>query len=102
MRIEYIELRKDPRINTAVEVTYCTSLPPKHNGGGDPSQGTGTLTDWGDGGAGLVLDQPFRPNETLRLQGFNGSREPRDCIVQWVQKDRERYRVGVKFTDTDE
>lgn len=102
MRIEYIELRKDPRINTAVEVTYCTDAPAP-NGGTAPPLHTGTLTDWGDGGAGLVLEQPFRLNETLRLlQGADGSNQPRNCTVRWVQKDRERYRVGVKFNETGE
>lgn len=98
MRIEYIELRKDPRINTDVEVTYYTGVPAGHYNGGELQQ-IGTLTDLGDKGAGLIIDQPFRPNETLRLEGVNGSREARHCTVQWVQKDRDRYRIGVKFND---
>ena len=101
MRIEYIELRKDPRINTEVEVTYYTEMPAARDSA-EALRQTGTLTNVGDRGAGLLIDQPFRPDDRLRLEGVNGSREPRNCTVQWVQKERERYRIGVKFNDGGE
>lgn len=103
MRIEYIELRKEPRINTEVEITYFVQpldiQEEAAREGAGVSTGTGLLTNLGGSGAGLLLDQPFRPDQTLWLDGLGEPPGTRAATVRWVARAQERYRIGVEFSD---
>jgi hypothetical protein len=76
MQIEYIEVRKDPRIGTEVEITYFTRTPPA-NIDDTPTTGNALnsfLTELGPDCTRLLRDQPYRARDMLILDTHNGAR----------------------------
>lgn len=89
------ELRKYPRINTALEINYSTE-----ELNDEPSQFVGTVTDLSKSGAGLLVNQAHRPNDRVCLEGVGGAKKPLSSVVKWVRKTQGKYRIGVKFVRT--
>lgn len=87
------ELRKYPRINTALEINY--SLDDASDVA--PNQFIGTVTDLSKSGAGLLVDQAHRPDDLVCLEGVGGAQKPLNSVVKWVRKTQGKYRIGVKF-----
>ncbi len=89
------ELRKYPRINTALEINYSMD---------DASEASspfvGTVTDLSKSGAGLLVDQVHRPDDIVCLEGVGGAKKPLNSVVKWVRKTQGKYRIGVKFVRT--
>lgn len=88
------ELRKYPRINTALEINYSID---ESSSADDTQKFIGTVTDLSKSGAGLLVDQAHRPDDVVRLEGVGGSKKPLNSVVKWVRKTQGKYRVGVKF-----
>ncbi len=93
------ELRKYPRINTALEINYSMD---ESSSGADAAENQliGTVTDLSKSGAGLLVDQPHRPDDLVRLEGVGGATKPLNSVVKWVRKSQGKYRIGVKFVRT--
>jgi len=89
------ELRKYPRINTALEINYSMD-----ESSDTPNQFIGTVTDLSKSGAGLLVDQAHRPDDRVCLEGVGGAKKPLSSIVKWVRKTQGKYRIGVKFVRT--
>ncbi|MCF6325156.1 MAG: PilZ domain-containing protein [Gammaproteobacteria bacterium] len=89
------ELRKYPRINTALEINYSID-----DSTDMPSQFVGTVTDLSKSGAGLLVDHAHRPDDRVSLEGVGGARKPLSSVVKWVRKTQGKYRIGVKFIRT--
>ncbi len=87
------ELRKYPRINTALEINY--SLDDASDVASN--QFIGTVTDLSKSGAGLLVDQIHRPDDLVCLEGVGGAQKPLNSVVKWVRKTQGKYRIGVKF-----
>ena len=93
------ELRKYPRINTALEINYSTDEPDDAAISAS-SQFIGTVTDLSKSGAGLLVDQAHRPDDLVCLEGVGGAKKPLNSVVKWVRKTQGKYRIGVKFVRT--
>jgi len=87
------ELRKYPRINTALEINYSMDDASDI----DPNQFIGTVTDLSKSGAGLLVEQVHRPDDLVCLEGVGGAQKPLNSVVKWVRKTQGKYRIGVKF-----
>jgi len=88
------ELRKYPRINTALEVNYSVD---ETSNAEAAQKFIGTVTDLSKSGAGLLVDQAHRPDDVVLLEGVGGAKKPLNSVVKWVRKTQGKYRVGVKF-----
>lgn len=91
------ELRKYPRINTALEINYFVDGSGEKEAVADTEQFIGTVTDLSKSGAGLLVEQAHRPDDHVRLEGVGGATKPLNSIVKWVRKTQGKYRIGVKF-----
>ena len=96
MLLDRIECRLDPRIKTEVEISYY--IPAMQ--GQEPVR-KGMLTELGEGGARLLLDQPHRVDARLFVCGIYDAQDPVECDVRWIRKApaSEFYYVGVAFSD---
>jgi hypothetical protein len=56
---------------------------------------TAFLTDLGPGLTDLLRDQPYRASDMLILDTHNGARKAHRGHITWIEKMRNRYRVGV-------
>ncbi len=93
------ELRKYPRINTALEINYSLDdTNDIENAVTTPL--IGTVTDLSKSGAGLLVDQVHRPDDLVCLEGIGGATKPLNSVVKWVRKTQGKYRIGVKFVRT--
>ena len=90
------ELRKYPRINTALEINYTMD----DDANPTTDQFIGTVTDLSKSGAGLLVDQVHRPDDLVCLEGVGGAEKPLNSVVKWVRKTQGKYRIGVKFVRT--
>jgi len=103
MQIEYIEVRKDPRIGTEVEITYFTRTPTA-NIDDTPTAGNALnafLTELGPDCTRLLRDQPYRARDILILDTHNGARKAHRGQITWIEKVQDNYRVGVAMEDGD-
>lgn len=91
------ELRKYPRINTALEINYFADESGDLKSDATDHQFIGTVTDLSKSGAGLLVDQPHRPDDIVRLEKVGGATKPLNSVVKWVRKTQGKYRIGVKF-----
>jgi len=95
------ELRKYPRINTALEINYSMDESSDSDApSATSSQFIGTVTDLSKSGAGLLVDQVHRPDDLVCLEGVGGAKKPLNSVVKWVRKSQGKYRIGVKFVRT--
>ncbi len=99
MLLDRIECRLDPRIKTEVNISYYV---PAVNGQNQARKGV--LTELGDGGARLLLDEPHCVDARLFVSGIYDTQDPVECDVRWIRRaatpDRsEQYYVGVAFAD---
>ncbi|MBI1195722.1 MAG: hypothetical protein GC138_07745 [Gammaproteobacteria bacterium] len=96
MLLDRIECRLDPRIKTEVEISYYIPTMQGHH-----EIRKGTLTELGEGGARLLLDQPHRVDARLFVTGIYDAQDPVECDVRWIRKasSSNSYIVGVAFSD---
>lgn len=96
MLLDRIECRLDPRIKTEVEISYYVP-----GAQGKQEVRKGVLTELGEGGARLLLDQPHRVDARLFVSGIYDSQDPVECDVRWIRKapSSSCYIVGVSFSD---
>lgn len=101
MQIEYIEVRKDPRIGTEVEITYLTPTPATNIEDTRASSNAlnAFLTELGPDCSRLLRDQPYRARDMLILDTHNGARKAHRGQITWIEKDQNNYRVGVAMED---
>jgi len=97
MLLDRIECRLDPRIKTEVEISYY--IPTVQ--GEQYEVRKGMLTELGEGGARLLLEQPHRVDARLFVSGIYDIQDPVECDVRWIRKAAasELYYVGVAFSD---
>ena len=58
---------------------------------------TGTLIDMSSNGVGFLTDTPLEPGNIITFKNI----EACNCgIVMWTLKTENRYRVGVRFTES--
>lgn len=85
--IEYIELRRAPReIRQAPVSCAIAAAPERHEA---------SLVDVGPGGAGLLLDRPVSPGQSLRIEGIDDGIG--EATVRWVRSFGQRFRIGAEF-----
>ncbi len=94
------ELRKYPRINTALEINYSMDESSDATNDAASDQFIATVTDLSKSGAGLLVDQVHRPDDLVCLEGVGGAKKPLNSVVKWVRKTQGKYRIGVKFVRT--
>jgi len=101
MQIEYIEVRKDPRIGTEVEITYFTPTPSPNIEDTTYNALNAFLTELGPDCTRLLRDQPYRARDMLILDTHNGARRAHRGQITWIEKVQDNYRVGVAMEDND-
>jgi len=99
MLLDRIECRLDPRIKTEVEISYYIPATDARN-----QVRKGVLTELGEGGARLLLDEPHRVDARLLISGIDEVQNPVECDVRWIRKAAtpsrsEHYYVGVSFSE---
>ncbi|MFQ5470397.1 MAG: PilZ domain-containing protein [Gammaproteobacteria bacterium] len=90
------ELRKFPRVNTALEITYFTKA--ANCGEESSTHFFGTVTDMSRGGVGLMVENPHAPDERLFLHGVGDTNKPLRCVVKWARQIRGQFKIGVEFS----